>query len=181
MREIEIKAKVSDIGKLAEQIEKLGVKLSDVVSQKDDVFTRGDEIGGVGSVFVRVRQETKNGITKSIFTLKKMVDGHGDKIECETEISNPENMLRAIAEMNFTPYVSVVKTRREVGIGECAICIDEVENLGNYIEIEKMVNEDSDHDQVVDELWNLAAKLGVNRSDAISKGYDVLLTEKIKN
>jgi len=181
MREIEIKASVADVDKLIDRIEGLGAKLSDSVYQKDDVFTRGDKIGGVGSVFVRVRQETKNGVSKSIFTLKKMVNGHGDKIECETEISDPENMLRAIAEMNFKPYTTIAKTRRETKIGEYSICVDEVENLGSFVEFERLVHENADHDQIVDDLWAFADQLGVNCDNAVSKGYDVLLAEKVKD
>ena len=178
MREIEIKANISNVDRLIDRIEDLGAKLSDAVYQKDDVFTRGDKVGGEGSVFVRVRQETKNNATKNIFTLKKMINGHGDKIECETEISDPDNMLRAIAEMNFVPYMTIAKSRRETKIGEYSICIDEVEGLGNFIEIEKLVDENADHDEIVDELRIFAEKLGVDRADSVDKGYDVLLTEK---
>ena len=178
MREIELKIRVKDVKELVAKIERSGAKFGQVLSQKDYVFTRGDQVGATGSVFVRIREEKIDKISRNMFTLKKMVAGHGDKIECETAIAKPEEMLRAIREMDFVPYVTVVKTRREAKIGDVEICLDEVENLGSFVELEKVAKDDASHEDIVEELWRFAENFGLSRKDLVDKGYDVLLKDK---
>lgn len=178
MREIEIKAQVQDLESLIDKIKYAGYEISEPISQRDEVFTRGEAAGMKNSVFLRIRQQTIVGRTKSVFTLKKVVDGHGDKIECETGVTDGSEMRRAIRELGFAPYSLVEKNRRMAHADRIEICLDSVENLGNFVEFEKLAEEASDHDAVVDELWDFAEQFGVNRADAVNKGYDVLTREK---
>ena len=177
MREIEVKARVENLAELIKTIEKLGGKLSDAIVQHDYVFTRGDAVGAAGSVFVRVRTETKNSSEKHYFTLKKGVAGHGDKIEHETEIADADAMLGAVRDLDFTPYVEVEKTRRTAKVDKFEICLDTVENLGDFIEIETFADDAADHLAVEDELWQFAKKLGVSKPAEPLKGYDVMIRE----
>jgi adenylate cyclase class 2 len=177
MREIEIKARVKNFSDLVKKVEQFA-KLSEPIHQKDTIFTRGDKSGDVGSVFVRIREETRDGKTKNLFTLKKMVNGYGDKIECETEIANANEMLRAIFELDFELYCVLKKSRRTAKIDEFEICLDEVEKLGEFVEIEKIAPDDADHDEIVAKLWEFAGQFGIAETDAVKLGYDVLLKQE---
>jgi len=179
MREIEIKVRVKDVNELISKLQTAGLELSQPVVQHDDVFSRGDKVGSNGSVFIRVRRETRNGKATNSFTLKRMVDGHGDKIEFETEITNPNAMLGAIYELGLEPYVTVKKSRRTAKADDYEICLDDVEGLGSFIEIEKIVDNSANHEEVMNELWQFAEKLGLSWSDCIDSGYDVMLREKM--
>ena len=69
----------------------------------------------------------------------------------------------------------VTKVRQTTNVGEFEICIDEVEDLGSFIEIEKISDEDSD--AVRSELNDFLEILGVSASDEVHKGYDILIME----
>ena len=178
MREIEIKAKVKNLNELIKTVEKLGGKLSAAKTQHDRVFTRGDQPGAAGSTFLRIRTETNNELAKHYFTLKRMVTGHGDKLEFETEIADDEIMLGAFNVLDFRPYVEVKKTRRSARISKYEICLDSVDNLGDFVEVEFMALDDSDHVKIENELWEFAKKLGIEKPAEPLKGYDVMLKNK---
>jgi len=56
------------------------------------------------------------------------------------------------------------------------ICLDEVENLGSFIEVEKM--SDGDSKQIQEELAEFLGLLGVSPKDRVTKGYNTLMLER---
>jgi len=57
------------------------------------------------------------------------------------------------------------------------ICLDEVEGLGSFIEVEKTSAEDGE--AIQEELFNFLESLGVKREDRVFKGYDTLKYDSI--
>jgi adenylate cyclase class 2 len=176
MREIEIKARVNNKAKLESALHNLGVKLSLPIKQHDRVF---GEPGAVDNVldanWLRIRTENDQ---KHIFTLKRSVVGHLDSIEHETEIMDQEELENIILEMHFTPYSDLTKIRRTGHIGDIEICFDELPGLGTFIEAEKIMSNDADHNKVITELWEVLHKLGIEKKDEEHEGYDVLERRK---
>lgn len=60
-------------------------------------------------------------------------------LEFETEVADRDQMHEAILGMGFYPTVRIVKTRRTARLGELALCLDEVEHLGAFLEIERVI------------------------------------------
>ena len=56
------------------------------------------------------------------------------------------------------------------------ICLDEVKDLGNFIEVEKITDEDPD--KVQEELFRFLESVGVRREDRVVNGYDILMWRK---
>jgi predicted adenylyl cyclase CyaB len=54
------------------------------------------------------------------------------------------------------------------------ICLDEVKELGSYIEVEK-ISEDDNANEVQNELFTFLESLGVNKENRETHGYDTLL------
>ena len=182
MREIEIKAKVADKPGLLQALKTAGITLSEPITQHDRVWGLIGVDGGDDSnhaPWLRVRSETKQGKTRYIFTLKKSVTNQLDSIEHETEVSNPEETAKIIEHSGFEPYSDTTKTRQKAQVGDFEVCVDTVEGLGDFIEAEKLTDDDADYNTVVKELWNLLASFGVNRDDEVTEGYDVMSRRKM--
>lgn len=172
MREIEIKVKVENITLLKAKLEEMGIALSKPIKQHDRVW--GEPEGKDANInfnWLRIRTENDS---KHIFTLKKSVVGHLDSIEHETVIDDAIELENIINELHYVPYSDLTKIRQKAQIGNVEICIDEVPRLGTFIEAEKLLDSEADHDSVVEELWELMYRLNLHKKDEIHEGYDVL-------
>lgn len=180
MREIEIKARVADRATLQDVLKTQNVTLSAPITQRDRVFGVKGVDGGSdnSSPWLRIRTETKNGATRRLFTLKKSVTNQMDSIEHETEIQDEEELSHIIRHLGFVPYSDSTKTRQKARLGEIEICVDSVEGLGEFVEVEKMTQEDVNYDEVAEELWRVLERFGVTRADYVTDGYDVLMRKK---
>ena len=66
MREIEIKARVSNIHVLKSTLEQMGCEFTEPVVQKDKIFIRkGDDIESTGRTVLRIREKKKKKIINS--------------------------------------------------------------------------------------------------------------------
>lgn len=174
-KEIEVKARVRDKMKLIERIESLNISLSQEIHQQDETFV-DDNFGDyaklqTGKNILRIRKND----SKYIFTLKQPQKNELDCIEKETEISKPEELRQAIILMGYKPMVKINKIRRKAKYGDYEICLDEVEGLGTYIEVEMITDDTEDSEYIQSQLFNFLETLGVNRSDQENHGYDTLI------
>jgi adenylate cyclase class 2 len=179
MREIEIKARANNVTSIIEAIIRQGGVMTDPVVHHDRVFGVPGVPGASenNEPWLRIRSETKAGVTKYIFTLKKSVTNQMDSIEHETEVSDEKELTKIIEHMNFVPYSDLTKTRRKAKIGEIEVCVDHLDGLGDFIELEKLTDEVVDHDAVIEELWGIFESLGVSKDDEVTDGYDVLMNK----
>jgi len=173
--EIEVKAKVRDFQLIKNKLIEIGCVLSEPIIQHDYIYTVKDldiNKGYNDSAILRIREQ--NG--KYIFTLKKNRSNELDCIEKELEISNKETMQEIFELMGYESNVQVHKTRIKGTYAEYEICLDEVEGLGSYIEVEKMSDEDGE--KVQNELFDFLQTLGVSKEDRVFNGYDTLIWMK---
>lgn len=177
MREIEIKARVGDKAALIDALKRQNITLGEPVTQRDQVFgPTGETGGGVNTLpWLRLRTETKNDVTTQYFTLKKAVTNQMDSIEHETVVADGAELLAMMPHLGFVPYSDLTKTRAKTRLGDVEICVDRIEELGDFIEVEKLTGEDADYDEVAEELWALLESFGVARADHVTDGYDVMM------
>ena len=176
MKEIEVKARLKNKDQIFEKLKSLGCVLSAPIRQVDTVYTKI-----VGSVeeylkndhFLRIREKSDG---RFIFTVKKPLSNLVlTKAEHETEIKNPIELEQALFLMGYQTANKVIKVRQTTHCKDFEICIDEVENLGSFIEVERM--SDDDMDAVRKELNEFLDSLGVSSEDQVHKGYDILAIE----
>lgn len=181
MREIEVKARVSDLIGIRSALEKQGIKLSEQVTQHDVVWGLAgvDGSGDNRSPWLRIRSETRRREVKHIFTLKRSVTNQLDSIEHETEVGDPGELEQIIKELGFELYSDLTKMRQKAQIGDVEICLDSVEGLGSFIEAEKLVADDAEHGLVAQELWTVLESLGVDRTHEVTDGYDVMMNKQL--
>lgn len=179
-KEIEVKAKVDDLENIVKKLQEKGCVISEPITQKDSVYISPEvsyEDMKFGDNFLRVR-ETKN---RSYFTLKQMQANELDNIEEETEISDPEAMKKSLEILGYTLAVRVNKTRRKTNLDGLEICLDEVENLGQFIEVEKITDDSEDAEKVQEKLFYFLSQFGTSKEDRVKQGYDTLIYFKNKS
>lgn len=173
MREIEIKIKVKNLDHIRKQLEERGCVISDPRSQHDVIYSKGGSVeewqsAKEGDVILRIRRMED----RAQFNLKQQRSSEMDNLEYETEVKDPEAIHKILLALGYHPEVEVKKVRREGKLGEYEICLDEVEKLGSYIEVEKLTSDDADPKKVRDELFRVIESLGLSRNDEETKGYD---------
>ena len=181
MREIEIKLKVNDIDSLETKLKEAGCVFEDSITQQDVIYSSSVNAGSFdeakeGHVAIRIRKEGE----KAKLTLKQQKTGEMDNLEYESEIEDIVAIDKILSTLGWKPEVAVVKTRKQGKLGEYQVCLDGVEQLGNYIELEKIADEDSDPEKIRDELLKTLEPFGLTRSDEETKGYDTLIYLKNK-
>lgn len=173
-KEIEVKARVSNLDEIAHKLRELGCVLSDQETQHDTVFVDADygafEKFWPGKNLLRIRKT--NG--KFLFTVKQPQSNELDSIEHETEIHDPMEMREVLLLMGYHEAVQVHKTRRKTKYNGWEICLDEVEGLGSFIEVEKIADE-ADAEEVQNELFAFLQSLGIKLGDKVTSGYDTLV------
>lgn len=173
MREIEVKYRVADLEGLQGALKAQGIELSDPVYQDDQAYAPvswrfGDPKIGVS--FLRLR--TAGG--RHYFTLKQPVSNAQACVEHETEVADRDAMHHAALRMGFRPTVRIAKTRRTATIGDRSLCVDDLEGVGGFLEVEQMVPDDADPRATQAELAAFVDSLGVTASRTTDT-YDSLV------
>jgi|SRR3989344_5800672 len=172
-KEVEVKAKINDLNLMVQKLTNLGCVLSLPIVQIDSIFV-DDNYGEFdkfqsGKNLLRIREADG----KFIFTIKQPQNNEQDSIEYETEISEPGGMREAILLMGCHEVIQVYKTRIKTNYKDWEICLDDVRELGFFIEVEK-IGENIDVDATQNELFNFLKSLGVKPEDRETSGYDTL-------
>lgn len=181
MREIEIKATITSVQSIIDTLQAQNIAVTQPVTQHDRVYGQNDVEDTVDNTapWLRIRSETKQGSTKHIFTLKRSVTNQMDSIEHETEVTDPVELEAIIEQLSFSLYSDLTKTRQKAHMNDIEICIDAVDGLGSFVEVEKLTDEDANYEAVVAELWQVLDRLGIQPEDEVIDGYDVLMNKKL--
>lgn len=177
MREIEVKVKISDTDKAKEVLEDKGVIFDDCLEQKDRIFLPlgisydNLQVKQKGNNILRLREQKG----KVKFTLKQTLSGELDSLEAETIVENPEEMLKAIELLGFYLAVEVKKRRLKGRLGKLTFCVDTVENLGEFVEVEILCEENVDAQQIQKDLYNKLIEFGLGIETQVFQGYDTLM------
>ncbi len=176
MKEVEIKAHVADLSAIKKQLVELGCNFSDPLRQEDRVYLqKGLELADTGVGLVALRIRNSNGT--HILTLKQQQGDGLDKLEHEVTIDDPQEAHAMLLVMGYHEVSHTIKIRIKAQLRDMEICLDDVQGLGSFIEIEKMT-EESEGEKVQNELFAFAQSLGVHEEDRVYKGYDLLLADK---
>jgi adenylate cyclase, class 2 len=76
--------------------------------------------------------------------------------------------------MGFSPTVRVAKIRRSGKLGEIAVCVDELDGVGTFLELERLVSAEESAAAVQDELASFVTELGVE-AERTEETYDTLV------
>ncbi len=171
-KEIEVKAKIGDKHEVMKKLAALGCVFTEPTKQEDSIFTnyKGDFTKiPLGDNVLRIRKAKG----KIILTLKQAQKNQLDCLEKEFEVSDGQEARDVLELLGYKVAVEITKIREKTKLGEYEICVDQVEKLGSFIEVEKMSDEDGEI--VQEELFGFLESLGIIRENRVELGYDTLM------
>jgi len=173
VREVEVKYSVRDAEALLLALKREGIALGQPVFQDDQAYApTGWSYGDVklGVSFARLR--TVDG--QHTFTIKRPAENALSCDEFETAVVDRKQMHLAIAAMGYCPTTRIAKTRRTAEFGDMAVCVDEVDGLGTFLELERIVPDNVCGEAVQAELAQFVASLDVE-AERTTQTYDSLV------
>lgn len=175
MREIEVKVRAKDLNSVREKLEQMGCEFSEPIEQHDAIYSLAANAqeewkeSKEGHVVMRIRRQGES----SEFNLKKQQSGGElDNLEYETEVSNPDAVHSILKELGYEPQVEIKKKRVKCKLDKYEVCLDEVERLGSFVEIEELAPDDANPQEIQEKLMKILEDLGLSREDMETRGYD---------
>lgn len=167
--EIEVRAKIKDPKKMHEKIISIGAFFLGTKSQRDVYYGEISLYKKIGySFLMRVRNENGKQFFLTYKGAKCGLDGVWE--EYDFAVNSEANAVDMLESMGLEKVVVVSKTREVFRLGDICICLDRIENLGEYVEVE-IINNNKDNSLIRD----LLVDLGIEKDDIIEKGYITML------
>lgn len=168
--EVELKYRVDDLAAFTARVDQLGVAWGEPVEQVDHYFNHPAKDFVQTDEALRLRRVgERNRIT---YKGPKLDAATKTRREIELPLADGTDseadwtaMLEALG---FRPVAKVTKTRRAAAISwqnqEVELCLDEVQDVGTYVELELVADEQS-LDAARACVQSLAAELGLSESE----------------
>jgi predicted adenylyl cyclase CyaB len=169
---IEIKAKVKDMAKLKLLAESLASEPC-ITLYQEDIFFQSNQ----GRLKLRT---FSNNNGELIFYERPDIKESKQSYYQIIETANPKK-LRQLLAAALGETITVKKKREVYLVGQTRVHLDEVEELGSFMELEVVLNPNQNPLEGQRIASDLMAKLGVNEADLVSCAYADLLYSKKKN
>ncbi len=165
---VEIKCRVHDRNALQARVEQLSDRPVERLEQIDTFFR-------THSGRLKLRQEAPG---EGVLIQYQRPDQAGPKTSLYqmARTSDPE-ILTSILSKELGVLGTVRKTRRLYRVGRTRIHLDEVEGLGNFLELEVVLNPAESPGDGHREAVDLMHRLGIDSDDLIDRAYLDLLLE----
>ena len=156
--EIEIKARCDDRDELIRRIESAGSVFLESREEVDIYYNHPSRNFAQTDEALRIR--AVNGLCRLTYKGPKVSGRSKARIEHETEVKDFSQLRSIIESLGFIVSGTVRKNRSLYALDGIEICVDDVDDLGTFAELEKkgLLGQG-----IEDELYELAAKLGLSR------------------
>ncbi len=148
MQEVEIKAKYTNCSQ--EELEKYllqhGFNRHQRVIQKDYYYNHPARDFRVTDEALRIRMEQRENKEPMGYITYKGINHSKtgqNRLEIETTLTDVEKTQQILQALGFTSVALVHKDRTEFCKKDITLCLDRLEGIGTYIEIEKLIPETS--------------------------------------
>jgi len=168
-RNIEIKAHVADLAALAARAAAIADE-GPLEIRQDDTFFRCER----GRLKLRVFSAQEGEL---IFYRRTDQPGPKQSSYIRTPTASPDSLREALT-LAYGEVGRVRKRRTLFMVGRTRIHLDEVEGLGEFMELEVVLGDDEPLDAGVREAEGLMARLQVQPSQLIDRAYIDLLAER---
>ena len=183
MIEVEIRAKIKDIDYIKEHLDLINAQFVDNIEQVDRIFGHSkflDKENKIieGGLSARIRQV--NNSSKLEF---KEIIRQGGGFEIEARLDNVDSGIELLEKLDFKEAFVISKIRDVYKYNDFEIAIDQVEHLGNFIEIEKMVGSKEEIDKARGDCLELLQQISSEAEITNEKYGDMMqnIINKNKN
>lgn len=175
--EVEKKFALPNPDALKAKLEQLGAKPSPQAHQVDAYYNaphRDFLAPQAISEWLRIRTEERGSSInfKRWHPIDAVIKSHAH--EYETKVEDVEAIRRILEALDFTPLVTVDKTREEWRLADVEVVFDHVKDAGDFVEFE-FKGDATDVDDATRQLETFISSLGVQLGEAINRGYPHIL------
>lgn len=163
MLEVEAKAHVSNFENIKIKLKEIGAEENKFEHQEDVYFNAPHKDFAQTDEALRIREITRKKSVEIILTYKgaKLDDKSKTRKEIEVKVEDKNNLASILENIGFKASGKVRKDRINYLFKGFIITLDKVYNLGNFVEIEKDLMEGEDYQKVLDEIFEIYSKLGI--------------------
>lgn len=183
MIEVEVKLPIGNPEEVKRKLQNLGFMAGSIEKETDTYFDNAAEEIRRGGQALRVR-ECRNLLTGETTA---QINYKGQKLdqismtrkELETEVSEADTIRQILQAIGFhiaDPVVS--KIRMIYPKAPVTACLDQVENLGDFLELEILADSQSQYEAAMNQIRQILGQLGYRVEDTIRKSYLSMLQGK---
>ncbi len=179
MIEAEIKIKIASTEEIREKLISSGFTFKDCVFEKDTYLDNADSDIRSNDTALRVRsiRSYDEDETHFYMTYKgiRTDDESMTRPEFETGVESAETALGIFEALGYLPVHPCVNKKRDIYTrDDITACLDEVEDLGSFLELE-ILTDHSKKEAALERLWALLSDLGLQRSETTTISYLTML------
>ena len=182
MIEVEVKIVVDNSLKIENELNEEGFKKAELVRETDIYFDNKEGSFRKGDKALRIRQYENfaSNETISCITYKgpKLDSISMTRKEIEMRIEDVAVGKEILEELGFLPVRPVVKLRQYFQKEKMTACLDQVEGLGDFLELEMIVDGDGEIEAALAEIVKMLNVLGYEKEDIIRTSYLSMLQRK---
>ncbi len=167
-RNIEIKARIDDPAAVRERVAAVANEGPTSIAQEDTFFNCS-----AGRLKLRAFSNTHGEL---IFYRRSDQHGPKESYYVRAPTAAPESLRQTLA-LAYGETGRVRKQRTLFLVGRTRIHLDEVENLGSFLELEVVLREGEPAEAGVREAEDLMSRLGIRASQLVDRAYIDLLQE----
>lgn len=176
MIEVEIKLPIKQRESVTANLEKMGFIKAGLVREEDVYFD--NDFGQIrkNGEALRVRRiaDLLTGEEETVITYKgrKMDQVSMSRRELETGIEDANVCIGILEALGFQIVEpKVIKTRQEYTLDQMHACVDTVENLGDFLELELVIAEEEGKEAALHEIEKVLQRLGYTIKDTVRNSY----------
>lgn len=183
MIEVEVKLKIDSAESIEKKLIELGFKKGQTLQEIDYYYNGVDRDFRASGEALRLRLvESLDGsavvadrpgepLIQMTYKGPKLDNVSMSRVEHQVNIDNFETMLSILSSLGYKPVEPVIKLRRELFSEEICACVDTVDGLGDYLELEIMADEESQRENALDKISIVLKQLGYSISDTTTTSY----------
>lgn len=181
MIEVEVKVSIENTEIIQNLLLEAGLHKGKLVKESDYYFDNAENTIRKNDHALRIRccedYTAENSISYLTHKGPKMDQISMTRAEHEVEISDAVTTIQILNSLGYTKQYPVIKHRQYFHKDSMTICIDQVENLGNFLEVEMIVENASEKEKALEDILKFLEMLGYSKDMLLRKSYLVMLQE----
>lgn len=176
MIECEIKLKINNPDEIKQKLLSLNFIECENLTETDTYFdtTNGDIRSNDQAL--RIRKTINHTLGLSLCQInykgKKLDDITMSRPEYETEVSDADSMTKILNCLGYYPVTPIViKNRTTLRLLHLNACIDSVNGLGDFLELEAIVSTEHEKEEELKRISDILSKLGYSMADTTTTSY----------
>ena len=172
-REIEAKIKVAALEPIVGKLKELGAQFLHTANQADTYFMDTHKLLHKNDYGLRIRQQITDGEQTALITFKGARENtkYKSRPEYETQVGDADVIEKILEALGYHKRLAFEKKRTIWQLDGCDICLDELPQLGCFVEVEGP-------DEAT--ITGILEKLNLHNEPHITESYASMMARALK-